>query len=122
MAVHALKGKTAEHNIITIVKTNEIEEFGATFPDRKEELLKLKVSYDALITRLNVVWGELQDHKPKNITPQEKKKYASAVFEICGKHELKNFTGLFFGLGDGKVTSIEEFMLTYDDKTLYHIL
>ena len=122
VAVHALKGKTAEHNIITIVKTNEIEEFGATFPDRKEELLKLKVSYDALITRLNVVWGELQDHKPKNITPQEKKKYASAVFEICGKHELKNFTGLFFGLGDGKVTSIEEFMLTYDDKTLYHIL
>ena len=122
VAVHHLKGKTAEHNILTIVKSNEIEEFASTFPERKDELYKLKTNYDALITKLNFVWDELKTLRPKNITPQEKKKYAQAVFEVCDKREVKNFTGLFFGLNDGKVSSIEDFMLKYDDKALYKIL
>jgi hypothetical protein len=122
VAVHHLKGKTAEHNIMTIVKTNEIEEFAATFPDRKDELVKLKANYDALIAKLDLVWAELQAFRPKNITPQEKKKYATAVFEVCGKNDVKNFTGLYFGLADGKITSVEDFIANYDDKTLYKIL
>jgi len=122
VAVHHLKGKTAEHNILTIVKTNEIEEFAATFPDRKDELVKLKANYDALIAKLDSVWVELQVFRPKNITPQEKKKYAIAVFEVCGKRDVKNFTGLYFGLVDGKVTSVEDYMLKYDDKALYKML
>ena len=122
VAVHHLKGKTAEHNIMTIVKTNEIEEFAATFPDRKDELVKLKANYDALIAKLDLVWAELQAFRPKNITPQEKKKYATAVFEVCGKNDVKNFTGLYFGLADGKVTSVEDFIANYNDKTLYKIL
>jgi hypothetical protein len=122
VAVHHLKGKTAEHNIMTIVKTNEIEEFAATFPDRKDELVKLKANYDALIAKLDSVWAELQAFRPKNITPQEKKKYATAVFEVCGKNDVKNFTGLYFGLADGKVISVEDFIANYDDKTLYKIL
>jgi hypothetical protein len=122
VAVHHLKGKTAEHNIMTIVKTNEIEEFAATFPDRKDELVKLKANYDALIAKLDSVWAELQAFRPKNITPQEKKKYATAVFEVCGKNDIKNFTGLYFGLADGKVTSVENFIANYDDKALYKIL
>jgi len=122
VAVHHLKGKTAEHNIMTIVKTNEIEEFAATFPDRKDELVKLKANYDALIAKLDSVWAELQAFRPKNITPQEKKKYATAVFEVCGKNDVKNFTGLYFGLADGKVTSVENFIANYDDKALYKIL
>ena len=122
VAVHHLKGKTAEHNILTIVKTNEIEEFASTFPERKDELYKLKTNYDLLITKLNSVWDELKTLRPKNITPQEKKKYAQSVFEVCDKREVKNFTGLFFGLNDGKISSVEDFMLKYDDKTLYKIL
>lgn len=122
VAVHHLKNKSAEHNIMTIVKTNEIEEFGATFPDRKAELYKLKENYDALISKLNDVWFELQSSKPKNIMPEEKKKYAKAVFEVCAKHDLKTFTGLYFGLVDGKVSSVEDFMFNYDDKVLYKIL
>ena len=122
LAVHHLKGKTAEHNIMTIVKTNEIEEFAATFPDRKDELVKLKENYDALVAKLNSVWNELQAFRPKNITPQEKKKYATAVFEVCGENDVKNFTGLYFGLADGKVSSVEEFVANYDDKALYKIL
>jgi len=122
VAVHHLKGKTAEHNIMTIVKTNEIEEFGATFPDRKEELNNLKAKYDELTGKLNYLWVELQNHKPKNIMPSEKKKFAEAVFRLCNQHNLKTFTGLYFGLIDGKVPSIEDYMLNYDDKALYKLL
>lgn len=122
VAVHHLKGKTAEHNIIAIVKTNEIDEFAATFPDRKDELYKLKANYDALVVKLNNVWVELQDRLPKNITPQEKKKFAEAVFEVCGKYGVKNFTGLYFGLNDGKIASVQDFIFNYDDKTLYKML
>lgn len=122
VAVHHLKGKSAEHNILVIVKSNEIEEFGATFPERKEELYKLKVNYDKLIADLTVVWAELQAHRPKNITPTEKKKYAEAVFSVCGKHDKKIFTGMYFQLNEGKVLSIEDYMMAYDDKVLYKIL
>jgi hypothetical protein len=122
VAVHHLKGKTAEHNIITIVKSNEIEEFASTFPERKDELFRLKEKYDLLIEKLNNVWVELSARKPKNITKEEKKKYAAAVFEVCGKYDLKQFTGLYFGLVDGKVSSVEDFVLNYDDKLLYKML
>jgi hypothetical protein len=88
VAVHHLKGKTAEHNILTIVKTNEIEEFAATFPERTEELYRLKENYDALLLKLNVVWDELKLHRPKNITKEEQKKYATAVFDVCKNHNV----------------------------------
>jgi hypothetical protein len=122
VAVHHLKGKTAEYNILTIIKTNEIDEFAATFPDRKDELYKLKENYDKLTAELNDTWEELKLRKPKNISAQERKKYAQAVFEVCARRNLKNFTGLYFGLMEGKIPSVEEFMFNYDDKTLYKIL
>jgi hypothetical protein len=122
VAVHHLKGKTAEHNIITIVKSNEIEEFASTFPERKDELLRLKENYDKLTDKLNDVWVELSARKPKNITKEEKKRYAEAVFEVCGKNDVKQFTGLYFGLAQYKVNSVEEFLVEYDDKLLYKML
>jgi hypothetical protein len=116
------RGKTAEHNILTIVKSNEIEEFAATFPERTEELLKLKENYDLLTAKLNMVWDELKICRPKNISKEEQKKYAIAVFEVCKTHKVENFTGLYFGLAQYKVNSVEEFLLNYDDKLLYKIL
>lgn len=122
LAVHHLKGKTAEHNILTIVKSNEIEEFASTFPERKEELLKLKANYDLLIAKLKFVWEELIPIRPKNITANEKKMFAAAVFEVSKKHKVDSFTGLFFALENGKVEDIDKFMMGYDDKKLYKIL
>lgn len=119
---HHLKSKMGNHHIMGIIKTNEIDEFAATFPERKAELYKLKENYDSLIAKLNLVWGELQLKKPKNIDPSEKKKYAAAVFEICGKYDLKSFTGLYFGLNDRKIENIESYMLEYDNKLLYKML
>ena len=75
-----------------------------------------------LVDKLNLVWEELQTRKPKNIAPSEKKKYAEAVFEVCKKHDVKSFTGLYFGLGDGKIESVEKYMFEYDDKVLYKML
>lgn len=122
LAVHHLKGKTAEHNIMTIVKANEIEEFASTFPERREELFRLKANYDALIIKLGEAWNELEPSLPKNITASERKYYAMAVFEVAKNRNLNGFTGLFFGLQTGKVDSIDEYMRNFDDKQLYKML
>jgi hypothetical protein len=122
VAVHHLKSKTAEHNIIGVVKSNEIEEFAATFPERQEEIFKLKKNYDELIEKLELAWAELSTRRPKNITAPEKKKFAMAVFEVCNKYDVKDFTGLYFSLNDGKVADVKEFMFNYDDKRLYKML
>jgi hypothetical protein len=119
-AVHHLKGKTAEHNILTIVKSNEIDEFAATFPERKDELYKLKANYDLLIEKLKDVWDELTPVKPTS--PDGKKLFAATVFELCKKYKLDLFSGLFFSLESGKAASVNEYMLEYDDKKLYKIL
>jgi len=60
--------------------------------------------------------------KTRNIQPAETKKYATAVFEVCNKHKLSQFTGLYFSLANGKVESVEKFMFEYDDKKLYKML
>ena len=122
IAVHYLKGKTGEHNILSIVKSNEIEEFVSIFPDRKDELYRLKKNYDLLVEKLNTIWSELLILKPKNITKEEKKRYAMEVFSITRKYELKQFSGLYFGLVDGKIKSVEDFVAQYDDKILYALL
>ena len=122
LAVHHLKGKTAEHNIMTIVKTNEIEEFASTFPGRKEELYRLKEGYDELVSKLESIWSELYKMRPSDASSDERKRFAISLMETTAKHDLKSFTGLYFGLVDGKVESIKEYMLNYDDKSLYKML
>lgn len=122
VAVHHLKSKTAEHSILTIVKSNEIEEFAATFPERREELYRLKNNYDALVTKLITAWMELFDDRPKDDSASEKKRFAFLVFDVAKKYDLEQFTGLFFALQKGNVTHIPEYMQNYDDKKLYKIL
>ena len=122
LAVHHLKGKTAEHNIMTIVKTNEIEEFASTFPGRKEELYRLKEAYDELVSKLESIWSELDEIRPSDASSDERKRFAMSLMETTAKHDLRMFTGMYFGLVDGKVESIKEYMLNYDDKSLYKML
>lgn len=122
LAVHHLKGKTAEHNIVTIIKTNEIEEFIATFPEREEEIVQLEESYYDLLNKLELTWEELELRKPKNIMPSEKKRYAQAVFEVCEKYGIKEFSDLYFGLANGKTKSVKEYIDEMDLKKLWLIL
>jgi T4 RnlA family RNA ligase len=122
IAVHHLKNKTAEHNILSVVKTNEIDEFASIFPERKDELYELHVKYTNLITKLESVWEILKGLRPKNISSSEKKEYAMNVFDICKKYNVNEFTNLFFNLENGRVTSVKDYMFNFDDKKLYKIL
>ena len=120
VAAHHLKSKTSAHHIMTIVKTNEIEEYGATFPERVEEMNELKSKYDTLVSDLESVWGYLTQFKPKSLEKSEQKEFAMKVFEILGQETgLKEFSGLFFGLKDEKVKSVKDFIFEYDGKRLY---
>lgn len=120
VAVHHLKDSTAEHNIMGVVKSNEIDEFAATFPERKEEIFDLKDKYDELLGKLTTVWDEIP--KPKNITAKERKKFAMNVHETIKKHNLDMFKGMFFGLQDGKLESVDKFLFDFDNKKLYQYL
>jgi hypothetical protein len=122
VAVHGLKNKTAEHNIMEIIVTNEVEEFAAVFPERKKEVFKLKENYDNLLNILVEAWDELKPLRPKNITPNEKKKFAQSVFDVCSRKNLKDFSGLFFGLNDGKISDVRTYLSNYDKKKLYKML
>lgn len=122
VSAHHLKGKMANHHIMGIIKTNECDEFIATFKEREEEIRELESGYQNLLNNLSNCWDELLTVRPKNITPKEKKKFAMNVFDVVNKYDVKQFSGLFFGLNDGKVESIGEYMMNYDDKKLYHLL
>tara|TARA_R110000796_G_scaffold215732_2_gene331743 strand:+ start:11004 stop:12131 length:1128 start_codon:yes stop_codon:yes gene_type:complete len=121
VAAHHLKSKTSLYHIMTIIKTNEVDEYGATFPERLEEINELKLKYDALIVKLEGVWAELKEFKPKNITKPEQKKFAMKVFEFIERYDVKPFSGLFFALKDRKTESIKDFIFDYSDKNLYEM-
>ena len=122
VSAHHLKGKMGSHHIMGIVKSNEIDEFIATFKEREEEIKHLESGYKLLTSKLANCWDELSLLKPKNITPEEKKRFAMSVFVLAEKYDVKGFTGLFFSLNDGKINSINDFMVNYDDKILYNLL
>jgi len=122
VAVHHLKSKTSEHAIMEVVKSNEIDEFAATFPERKEEIVKLKEGYDNLTVRLEEGWAELKDVKRLVHDKKSKKNYAMKVFEVAKKHDLEMFNGMFFALKDYKVESVYDYMRNFDNKVLYNML
>lgn len=119
---HHLKGKMGNHHIMGIIKTNEIEEFIATFKEREEEIRQLEKAYNILRDKLTKSWEELYLLRPKNITPQEKKRFAMNVFDYVDKNGLKEFSGMFFSLNEGKIKSVSDYLINYDDKKLYHLL
>lgn len=122
VSAHFLKSKTSAYAIMDIVKYNEIEEFSATFPERKEEIFMLKENYDNLIVKLDDVWDILKEMKPKNITKPEQKKFAMNVFKVAKENDVEVFTGLFFSLKDYKVEDVKTFIQEYDNKKLYDLL
>ena len=121
LAVHTTKGKTESHHIMDVIKTNEIEEYVAVFSERESEVRELMRQYLVLIDKLEDCWVQLSPHKPKNITPAERKKYATKVFEVVDTMGLSSFTGLYFGLMDGKIESIRDYMRGMDNKRLYTV-
>lgn len=123
VAMHHTKSKLGDHHILEVLKTNEIDEWIATFPERAEEIIQLKAGLLKLSDDLENAWVELIPHKPKNITKGEQKRFAMKVFEVSNKHfSNTRHTGLFFGLKDGKIDSIRDYIVNMNNKDLYNIL
>lgn len=116
VAAHHLKSKTAAHHIIDILRTNEVDEFVATLPERKQEIEQLKEGYDSLICDLEYKWKDLSSNRYPS-----RKDFALAV-QAEMKGHLQRFTGLMFSLQDGKVKSVRDWIDRYDTKALYQFL
>lgn len=121
VAVHHLKDKFNAYNIMEIIKTNEVDEFNATFPERTEEVLGLKKKFDELTSLLIETWAPLSIEAPINTDDKlEQKLFAEKVFDVTGRNDkLKNFSGLFFGLSNGNVEYIGDYLRNYNNKRLY---
>jgi hypothetical protein len=122
ISIHHLKNRTAEYAIIDVIKANEIEEFITVIPERKNEILELKIKYDILISNLDTAWENISKFLPINDSPEEKKRYALSLFSYLSENDLTTFSGLFFSLASRKITSVVDYILNYDSKTLYKIL
>lgn len=121
VTAHMLKNKTSHHHIMGVIKSNEVGEYIATFPEREDEINGLKKGYDELVQTLDLTWEKVKTFRPKNITKEEQKKFAIRLFEELDKVNLKSFSGLFFGLKDYKVESVKNYMMEYDNKRLYQL-
>lgn len=121
VAAHHMKSKTSDHAIMDVVKSNEIEEFAATFPEKGEEIFYLYGKYIFLISKLEEMWEMVKIHAPIDNTADERKKFAIQVFKVIGK-DYKAYSGFFFSMNDGKVKSAKEYMMNYDNKKLYSSL
>lgn len=122
LAAHHLKNNCAPHSILDIIKTNEIDEFVATFKELEPMVRDLNKKYHDLVSRLEKCWVILKSLKPTSIEPKEKKRFAECVFNVCEEFNVKNFSSIFFLLNDYKITDIKTYMADYDNKKLYDIL
>lgn len=121
VTVHHLKDKFNSYNIILVIKTNEIDEFNATFPERTDEVLNLKKRYDEVIKVLEGAWDDIKEKRPKNYADRVLlKKFSQVVFEkVESDIRLKSFTGVFFSLSLGKVGSVRQYLEETRNKVLY---
>ena len=115
LAVHHMADATANWRIIDVVRSNEIEEFAATFVDRKEELYELKENYDNLLYKLEEMWLKVKDIEVR-------KDFALNVLDMCKTKDLKLFQSFFFSMKDNKFSNSREFLKEYDGKYLYKYL
>lgn len=117
-AHHAVTGNSP-YSILSVIKTNEVDEYLAVFQKKAKETNALKDAYDALIDRLSDLWVTLSEQKPKNITPNERKRYAEAVFKNCKQRGLDGYAHIFFSLVADDTKTIKGLVDEIDNKTLY---
>ena len=106
---------------LDIVKQNEVDEFKSSFPQAADLIDKMLGKYLNLLEFLNLALKEIV--YPKNISPQEKKKFAENVFTTLKKFNLNsNLSPLFFLLHEGKIENIEDYIQKYPNQKLYKLL
>lgn len=118
VAIHHLKGKLGAHNILELIKSNEVDEFISTFPEREEEILELQSAYENLIHTLDIEASELLSKEYV-----ERKDYALTVLNHCSTGSKTAFAkGFFFSMYDKKITSAREWINNFDNSNLYKLL
>ena len=112
---------TKPYIFLDIVKQNEIDEFKSSFPQAKEMIDKLYIDYNKLIVNVNAAIETIEE--PKNISKEEKKRFAGNIFKALNDNHLHpSLSSIFFLLHDGKINSAEEYLREYDNKKLYKLL
>lgn len=119
VAAHHLKSKTSAYHIMDIIKANEVDEYLATFPEREQEIIELNGRYYDLIDLLKTRLFQISSFIPEESSKEKDKIFALEVFKLA---DVKQFSGFFFAYKNNKVSSVEEYILAYDNKKLYEYL
>lgn len=122
VAVHFMKSETAYYRVLTIIKSGEIDEFIATFPDRTEEIEQLKAGYLSLLNVLNFIWEKLKDLPLTN--KEDVKHFALTNIGLCNDLAVAPYKSIMFSLSkdtEHKHT-IKSLLDNFDEKDLYNFI
>lgn len=109
VAVHHTATKVSPYAIMSVIKSNEIDEFLAYFAHHTDEVMLLKSKWDELHNDLLNYYNTVKDIETD-------KEFALTVKEC----ELKRYSGLFFSLRNGRIKSVHEGMCKISDRELYN--
>ena len=110
VAIHYTVTGVSPYAIVNVIKTNEIDEYLAYFKHKADEINFIKDNWDAEMNRLQTIFDSLK-------TIDNEKEFALAVF-ASGLE--KSFTGIMFGLKNGKLNTIHEGMCKLDNRFWYN--
>ena len=116
---HFLKHKQKRHQIIKVVKQNEIDEFVVAFPERLELLTYLKQEYDNLANKMDSEFQGIQDvfEMTEGVGQfHNKKDFAMQAIKTTLPPLVRGF---LFSKYDDKVSNAAEYLSNMDDKKLY---
>ncbi len=112
VSVHHLKSGLGPQYIMDVIKTNELSEFTVYFAERAEEAYELKRLYDELEAELTSIWEiELRG----GMVFDTQKDFALVV---QGK-VARDFRSLYYGMRNGRVKTVVEWLAAQDNKWLY---
>ena len=118
VAAHFLKSSTAQYKIVDIIKSNEIDEYIATFPERHDEILALNTVYHYLAKVMMDTWKVLNKNNYVS-----KKDWALAIIDITNKTKtLNDLSGFFFSILNNKIDTSYKYLNEMDEKRLYEKL
>ena len=121
VSAHFIRSGMSPYHIMSVIKSNELDEFLIYFPTRHDELNGLQEKYDTLLTNLLTIYDTtLKDF----VSILSDKEFAFKVNDVCIKYNLVNiinFSGLFFSLKNNK-TDVRTYVNKIPDKDLYNYL
>lgn len=101
---------------IDIVRQGELEEVLTYFPEFSEHLQKIQDDFDALHEKLTNAWFKFNCIQHTLTTRKEQ------ALVITSKDYFGKYSGVGFGLLDGKIASVDEWMNTVPSKNLVKFL